>query len=155
MKRLYYLLLALPLAMFAACDDDDQLPEVSMTVEMSGGVKSDGVIYMLQGDTLSIDNIAVKSLTDKPATLGATTYYWDTFRVGTLVVAPYRFQFDTGDMPLGNHLLEIETSVYQVDKTPAFAVMGYKVAIVGDEADIPAGAEPLPPTPDNVTVKSQ
>ncbi|MDE6491370.1 MAG: hypothetical protein K2L49_09460 [Muribaculaceae bacterium] len=155
MKRLYYLLMALPMALFVACDNDDQLPEVSMTVDMSGGLKSDGIIYMVQGDTLSVDSIGVESLTGKPATLGATTYYWDTFRVGTLVVAPYSIQFDTGDMPLGNHLLEIETGIYQVDKTPAYAVMGYKVNIVKDPTDIPSDAVPLPSKPDNVNVKAQ
>lgn len=158
MKKLYYLLLALPLAFFASCDNDDDLPEVDITVEMSGGMVSDGVIYMVQGDTLTVDGITVKSLTDKPATTGATTYFWDYRPTATVIAAPYTMEFDTALTPVGNHLLQIQTGVYQVDKSAAFVTMSYKVTVVKSAEDIPSGATPMPEgpqTPENPTIKAQ
>ena len=34
MKKLFYLLFLLPLAFFAACDDDDNLPAVDFTLTL-------------------------------------------------------------------------------------------------------------------------
>lgn len=159
MKKLYYLLLALPLAFFASCDNDDDLPEVDMSVEMSGGMISDGVIYMVQGDTLSVESVSVKSLTDKPATAGATTYFWDYRPAATVIAAPYTMEFDTALTPVGNHLLQIQTGVYQVDKTAAFVVLSYKVKVVESAEEIPEGATPMPEgpqtPPESPSIKAQ
>lgn len=150
MKKLYYLILAmLPLVFFTACDnDDDNLPDVDINVYMSGALQYDGSLYVIQGDTLSVDSITVTPLEGtKAATLGNPTIFWDTFRVGTVVSNNYSFQFNTADMPVGNHYLGIRMGVYQVDKTLAFAVLGYKVVLVESADQIPAGATPVSTAP--------
>ncbi|WP_302986877.1 hypothetical protein [uncultured Muribaculum sp.] len=50
MKKLFYLLFALPLLLIS-CDDDNKLPDIQMNVEISGATKSDGVLYIVQGET--------------------------------------------------------------------------------------------------------
>lgn len=153
MKKLYYLILAmLPLVFFTAChDDDDNLPDVDINVYMSGALQADGNLYVVQGDTLSVDSITVTPLNGtKAATLGNPTIFWDTFRVGTVVSENFSFKFNTADMPVGNHFLGIRMGVYQVDKTLAFAVLGYKVVLVESADQIPAGATPVSVKPDDI-----
>ena len=60
MKKLYYtLLLALPMLYLASCDDDNNLPDVDVSIQIDGGVGVDGAIYVVQGDTLKIEGINV------------------------------------------------------------------------------------------------
>lgn len=138
MKRLYYLLLALPLALFASCDDDNDLPEVTFDVTMSGGVESNGEIYVVQGETLTVDEVKVTSDTNKAATLGATTYYWSGLPVGTTIVVPFSWEFNTADLEPGKYALQIQTNVYQTDKSPAVAMLSYVVNVVASAEDLPA-----------------
>ena len=57
MKKVFYLLLFLPLFMVSCDDNDDDFPKVKMSVEISGAKVVDRTIYVVQGDTLSIDSI--------------------------------------------------------------------------------------------------
>ena len=42
MKKLYYvLLMALPVLYFASCDDDNNLPDVDVSIQVDGGVSVD------------------------------------------------------------------------------------------------------------------
>ena len=143
MKRLYYLLLALPLAFFASCDDDNELPEVTFDVTMSGGVESNGQIYIVQGETLAVDEVKVTSDTDKTATLGATTYYWNGLPVGTTIVVPFAWEFDTTDLAPGAYGLQIQTNVYQTDKAPGVALLSYIVNVVESEDQLPSDGAAL------------
>ncbi|WP_303744271.1 hypothetical protein, partial [uncultured Muribaculum sp.] len=73
MKKLFYLLFALPLLLIS-CDDDNKLPDIQMNVEISGATKSDGVLYIVQGETLTIDKITVSSTSaTKGIALGGAT----------------------------------------------------------------------------------
>lgn len=145
-KSFFYLLLlaALPILGFTSCSDDDDLPNVDFSLEISGGVSVDGVIYVVQGDTLSIDAVNVTNVdSDKSALITAATYYWDAFRLGISTLPPYGFEIVTGEgTSLGKHELAIECPVYAVDKSPAIANVFYPVQIVADEADIPTGDTP-------------
>ena len=73
MKRFLYLLLALPLLGFIAtsCSDDDDLPDVTLSMDYSGATLTDGVFTVEQGDTLKINALKViPAEGTKPATLG-------------------------------------------------------------------------------------
>lgn len=141
MKKLYYfLIMALPVLFFAACDDDNNLPDVDVSISIDGGVRIDGVIYVVQGDTLSIESINVENRDqNKEALITSATYSWDYRYVGISVTPPFGAQFDTANMPLGDHLLQIECPLYAVDKSPAALYMAYKVKVVANADDIPAG----------------
>lgn len=153
MKNFLYLLMALPVLFgLSSCsdDDDNSLPEVNLSVSYSGATNVDGVLYVVEGDTFTIDGITVTPVEGtKAATLGATTYYWDYAPVATTIIEPFGMQLNTTGIPEGNHLLQIRSSVYQVDKSVATAYMAYKVTIVGAADDIPqpsgSGSDILPP----------
>lgn len=145
MKKIHLLLLsllALPLFMgLTSCNDDNDLPNVDMSIAISGGEAVDGKIYVVQGDTLTVEGITVTNLdSKKTATITAATYYWDYYRLGTAMIPPYGFQIVTTDeTTVGNHLLEIESPLYAVDKAPAVGIQVYDVVVVANASDIPSG----------------
>ncbi|MDE6496694.1 MAG: hypothetical protein K2L30_10710 [Duncaniella sp.] len=144
MKKFLYLLIALPaLLLVSSCsDDDNDLPNVSFQISYSGAVDVDDVLYVVQGDTLAIDAINVTPAEGtKPASLGATTYFWDYAPVASTITVPFSMDFDTEAVPVGRHLLQIRTSVFQVDKSVAFAEFAYKIMVVESADDIPAGSD--------------
>lgn len=145
-KILSLLLLTLPLAMgFTACSDDDDLPDVNMSITVSNATKIGDVIYVVQGDTLYIDSIAVvNNEAGKAAAITAATYYWDYQPLGTSMIPPYGFAIVTAapegefaGTPVGKHLLQIETPLLAVDKQLATAVLVYTVEVVASKDDIP------------------
>ncbi len=144
MKRFFYLLFVLPLFM-VSCSDDNDVPNVNVYAEFSGGTRVDDVIYVVQGDTFSIDGINIESLDKKSALIGGATYYWDYMRIGTTIEAPYSMEINTADLPVGNHLLQVEISIYAVDYSPCMGYMAYKIKIVPSADDIPSAANPDAP----------
>ena len=141
MKKLYYtLLLALPMLYLASCDDDNNLPDVDVSIQIDGGVGVDGAIYVVQGDTLKIEGInVINNEEGKEAVITSATYSWDYLLAGVSLTPPYGASFVTDDMAIGQHLLQIECPLYAVDKSPALMYMAYKVAIVETADDIPDG----------------
>ena len=141
MKKVFYLLLFLPLFM-VSCDDnhDDDFPRVKISVDISGAKVIDRTIYVVQGDTLTIDSIGVVSVDhNKEVVIAATSYYWDRMYVGTSTMPPFDISVDTGLLMAGRHLLQMRSSLLAVDYSPVVAILTYPVRIVEDEADIPDG----------------
>lgn len=165
MKKLFsLLLLALPLTFLAtSCSDDDDLPNVDITVKMSNCKKLDNTIYVVRGQTLDIDGITVKNLDgDKPALITQATYYWDYYVLGTSVIAPYGFQIATvapteevEGTPLGKHLLVIEMPVLAEDKSVATGIVDFVVQVVESEDQIPADAVTPGDTEQTVSLKKK
>lgn len=143
MKKLYYfLLLALPMFFVTSCDDDDSLPEVNITLDISGGVNVDKTLYVVAGDTLNIDGIVVTNLEkDKSAIITEAAYSWDYGPVFLSVNPPYGASFVTNESLIGNHLIQIQCPLYAVDKSPAVIHMSCKVTVVASADDIPAGTQ--------------
>lgn len=140
MKRFFYLLFALPLLM-VSCSDDNEIPNVDVYADFSGGTKVDDVIYVVQGETFTIESINIVNNDKQSALIGGATYYWDYMRVGATIISPYTFSFDTANLPVGNHLLQVEISIYAVDYAPCIGYMSYKIKIVPSATDIPGQEE--------------
>lgn len=151
MKRLLFALcLMLPLV-FTACDDDDDLPNVNFDVEFSNAVQDGGVVYVVRGQTLTIDGITVtNNESGKGAMITAASYFWDSYPLGTSVIAPYGFNINTTEQtPLGRHDLTIECPLYAEDKASSMVMIMFDVCVVADEADLPD----VSTTPDATHVK--
>lgn len=140
MKKLFYLLLLLiPLGLTSCHDDDDDLPNVDFDVTFDGAVIDNDVIYVVQGESFSVESVKVINRDPgKSAIITSATYFWDAFPLGTSVVDPYGFEIETSSTtPLGNHSLQISCPVYAVDKEMATALVTFTVCVVADEADLP------------------
>lgn len=137
-KFLFLLLAALPLV-FTACSDDDDLPNVDMTISLENGAYLDGTLYVVQGENLTISGITVKNLeSGKAAMITSADYYWDGYFLGTAIQPPFAFEIETTDKtPVGRHSLEIVSPLYAVDKDLAIAVLAYPVQVVASEDDMP------------------
>lgn len=157
MKKFLYLLPVLALGLLS-CHSDDDLPEVKMNVTMSGGVQGDdGVIYVVDGETLTVESVSAEPLNGKTTSVGATSYFIDGVPAGTSVVAPYRMSFSTVGWELGRvYLLQIRSGIFQVDKTPGFTLLTYKVATVAGTDDLPDdGGTSGSPEPESVVMTEQ
>lgn len=143
MKRILYLLLVLPLlGLISSCNDDKDLPQVSLSIDYTGATMQDGTLYVVQGDTLNIT--ALKAIPDegtKAATLGVVAYFWDGIPQGRTALSPYAISIKTNDMELGNHSLGVNATVLQVDKEVGFAIAQFPIVIVENNADNPDEAK--------------
>lgn len=156
MKKVIYLLFALPLFL-ASCHDDNKLPDVSLDVTMSGqtDITDKGVVVIPQGTPLVIEGISIaeSSVLKKDVALGGATYFWDYQLLNTNIVQPFGINIDTSSAPIGNHLLQIEIPVLAVGYSPATAYIAYKVSIVEPE-ETPENPDE-PSTPETVTITPQ
>ncbi|MCH5347524.1 MAG: hypothetical protein J1E63_10455 [Muribaculaceae bacterium] len=141
MKRLFYSLLILPLIALAACSEDDNVPQVTFDVAFEGATNVDGTFYVVQGDSLMVNAVTVTPVAGtKDASVGNVTYIWDYQPAGTMFVAPFGVAIPTSRQSLGEHLLQLDVTVLQVDKAVGTAILTYPVMIVKDVDEIPQGA---------------
>lgn len=141
MKKLFYLLFALPFMMVACSDDDNDLPKVDISVDFENVAEVDGSFYVVKGEPIEISAINVTNReAGKKALATAAIYYLDGYRLGASVISPFAFEISTDNLSAGEYNLNIETEVFAVDKAPAFAVLGYKIVVVDSADDIPSDA---------------
>lgn len=147
MKKLFYLLLmALPVIGMTSCDDDDDVPDVSLSATFEGVTRVDHTLYVVSGETIDIESINLIDNTKKGAVIGSASYFWDYYRLGGTIVAPYGMKINTEGVQLGSHLLQIKVSIYAVDYSPCVGYMEYPVKIVASESDIPTEGD-IEPSP--------
>lgn len=141
MRKLLFILMSvclLPIGL-SSCSDDDDLPDVSIDVKLSGAVCHNDTIYVAIGDTINITSITVTNREKgKKAVLGGATYFWDYYRIGATNLEPYSYSiYISPQTVLGNHSLEIVCPVYAEDKSTAEAYIFYNVLVVESEDDLP------------------
>jgi len=138
-KVFYYLMLMLPLSFVAvSCDDDDNdVPDVGIQATISGGTFQGDEIYVTQGDELVIDALTLVNRTNKEGALGAVSYYWDHYLIGTNITQPFELKIDTSDLPVGRHLLQAQMPIYVVDYPICYGYIQYYVNIVAPGDDVP------------------
>lgn len=142
-KYFYYLLLLLPLTLVAvACDDDDDdIPNVGIQATISGGTFEGDEIYVTQGDELVINALTLVNNTDKEGALGAVSYYWDHYLIGTNLTQPFELKLDTSDQPVGRHLLQAQMPIYVVDYPICWGYIQYYVNVVAPGEELPDGGD--------------
>lgn len=130
--------MALPVIFLASCHDDDDLPDVNMGMELSGGVVADGSIYVVEGDTLFVDSVSITSnITDKTAAIIALTYRLDGWPFVTVGQMPFATMVPTYNLEVGEHKFGFEGPIVQESKTPATAYSMYRLIVVSDSTQIP------------------
>lgn len=130
-------------AAFTSCDDDNDLPDVSMSITIDGGVfDTDGDIYVVQGDQLNVQSVnIINNIQGQAAAITYANYYWNYRLVAASTLPPFGCEALTdADTPVGKYELEISTNVLAVDKELATAVLDYDVIVVPDASMIPPTA---------------
>lgn len=136
MKRLFYLLFILPLIL-VSCDDDNELPDVKFNVEISGGKNVNGIIYVVKGDTLTVEKVEILSHNTKGAAMGEVSYFWDGLFLLTNPFPPYKINIATDRMLIDKHILEFNCPLYVVDSPILTAYFRYPVKLVEAPDSIP------------------
>ncbi len=142
MKKLFYLLFALPLLSLVACHDDDDIPNVEIIATFEGGTQVGDVYYVVQGDELQVTGVNLVNHGTKEAALGGVRYFWDYMPIGTTITAPYALNISTAEIPVGSHLLTAEMPIYAVGYSLCTGYMGKKIKIVAEAEDIPEVTTP-------------
>lgn len=148
MKKLYLYLFAAILPILglsmASCDDDDNMPNVSISFDFDQGTVVDGTVYVVQGDTVGIKAIdIVNNEAGKGAAITNVNYYWDGMFYAPAIFEPFAMIFPTSEnTPLGDHTISATCSVLAVDKTLASAIVNATVRVVASADDIPTPTSP-------------
>lgn len=139
MKKFLYLLLTIPaLGLLSACDNDDNVPQVSIQVDYEGAVEVGGTLYVVQDEPFSITAVTVTpDQGTGNALIGPISYAWNYVYAGTSEFAPYGMTFDTSVMNPGNHILQITGTIAQVNKPLVTLNLAYRVKVVASVEDIP------------------
>ena len=148
MKKLFNILFALPLLLTVACSNDNDIPNVSLSIETSGcwKVDNDSRIYVVEGDTMMINGIYVQSLDGKKAAITSATYYLNTIPYSEPFMAPYSTIIPSAYLKEGNNLLAASMIIGVVDYPIQSALAEWTVTLVPTKEDLPDGAvyTPLP-----------
>ncbi len=147
MKKLIYLLLVLPFALaFSSCSNDDNLPDVNVTLTFDNAVASDGAIYVVKDATLKLTGIETTPVDNsKAATLANVRFYWNYRPAPYMTWSEFPIEIPMAEMPLvdkGANLLGINAALLQVDKSIAYTSFNIPIVTVDSESDLPDGLQP-------------
>lgn len=130
MKKLFCLLLALPLMFLASCNDDDKVPQFDVKVVFGEGVTVDNnVITVEQGQPVTIESVSPENSDAKEIAFGAVTYQLDYGTGLTVTVQPYAMSFETATLPVGRHRLTMTFPVYAVGYSVVRSVVSYELNV--------------------------
>lgn len=146
MKKFFYsvLLAIMPVVALslASCSNDDDLPDVSIDLQVENGTMVDGTIYVVQGDTLNVTGIYVTNNdAGKDAAITNVRYYVDGYFIGESPFSPYpAYCITDAETPVGNYDLGVACTVLAPDKSIASAALSYPFRVVKSAEDIPGGS---------------
>ena len=136
MKKLYlFLLMILPLALLPACSDDDDIAQVDINVALKGVTDVNGVYYVVNGTPVQIESITATPTNGASTALYGVDYYLNYHLIGYSIVAP--FSADVNITKPGMNIMQIYTTVFQVDKTVTNAYVEIPFMLVESSDDIP------------------
>lgn len=144
MRKFLYLLLALPLlGFFTSCDDNEKnLPDVSLSIDYSGATEEDGVVSVIQGNTLEIEALKViPAEGTKDAMLTNVVYTIDNIAFAVAPQAPFAVNINTAELPVGEHYLGVRATVFQDGKSVGFAIARFKFNVLPNDNVEPGGDE--------------
>ena len=147
-KKLKYLLFALPVLMFASCNDDgSDIPQVSVktTIYDYYAVDSDpNTLYVTPDNKLTIGEIRIFSLDGEQAGIGEVTYFLNGQPFYVTAMPPYGVALPSKYLAPGVNTLGIEMSIAVVGYEVTYGYLNYKVVYVEDVESLPGGAVYVP-----------
>lgn len=140
MKKLLYLLLLIPAALFTSCDKDELAP-FDMTITLEGVTQLDGTFYAVAGQNITIQSLTATPVGGKNTALANVLFNFDgnpIFRDPWDTVGP--LTFSTMGFPAGTHYIGLTGNILQVDKPIQELAATYTLVLVPSEEDLPEGA---------------
>lgn len=137
MKKILFLLAALPMMMLMSCKDDNDLPDVDIYADIQGGTQVENAYYVVQGTPIDVAQVVLVNNGDKEASIGGVRYYLDYMPIGTSIVAPYSISIETAQLPVGRHLLQAEMPIYAVDYSICTGYLSKVITVVAEQEDVP------------------
>lgn len=145
MKKLLYLLIAMPFLMFVSCSDDaadmepDTVLTVDNTVEVSGVTLLNDTLYTVVGTTIELNGVAVKTVSPQPATLHSALYFLD----GNVIASKNRSaapNFTTDDNTVGKHTISVAATLRRADDSLTGVAINLPLVVVTDSSKLPKNA---------------
>lgn len=140
MKKLFYLLMLIPLGLFCSCDKDDFSP-FDMTLTLSGVTELNGSFYTVAGEEVTIESLTVDPVGGKATTVANVMFYLNNtplFRNPWAVDAPT--YFSTQNLNPGTYNIGVTGNLLQVDQSVNVFTSNFPLEIVADQEDLPEGA---------------
>lgn len=138
----YLAAILLPIAaifFLSSCSDDNDLPDVDISMTYSGAVKVDGTLYASNEEPMQITSLSATAVRpDKNAAITGVTYSLDGWVVAVTNQPPFAVEFDTSSLQPGRHLLTMSMTVAEEGCELAVAYQAVTLQIVPTDADIPA-----------------
>ena len=146
MKKLFYLLLLMPLAFLASCTNDDDLPEVDLKVTLSNVYQdsSNDKFYYVDAEgedeaPILIDSFSTvgqnSTVTNVRYGLNNIVRLWGTMPEED---EPSKLYVPTEYLQEGVNYINISATVLQVDKSIAQCVLDVPVYVVSSTDKLPA-----------------
>lgn len=142
MKKLFYLLLALPLALLASCSKEEVAP-FNMTLTMGNVTTSGTTFYAVQGEDVTIEGLEVQATGNSKTDVANVMFYLDGMPLLGIPGAPFNGTFSTANIPAGQHTIGVSGTLLQVDHSLKTIAVNYPFTIVESQDDLPSGADDL------------
>ena len=144
MKKLLYLLLVLPFAMMvSSCSNDNDLPNVDITMSFDKAAVKDGAVYVIQDAVFSITGITTKAVdSNQQSAIANVRYFWNGLPAPGLTWSSFPMEIDMAQMPQvekGANILGLRATLLETDKSMAFTAFNVPIVAVESEEDLPDG----------------
>lgn len=146
MKKLLYLLLVIPFAMmFSSCSNDNDLPNVDITMSFDNAVVKDGTVYVLQNEEFSITGLTTKAVdSNQQSAIVNVRYFWNGYPAPGLTWSNFPMVINMADMPQpesGNNILGLDATLLETDKSMSYCTLRIPIKAVDKVEDLPDGSQ--------------
>ncbi len=147
MKKLLYLLLVIPFAMmFSSCNNDDDLPNVNVTMSFDNAVVDNGTVYVLQDEEFSITGITTQAVnSNQQSAIVNVRYFWNGIPAQSLTWNGFPMQINMEEMPQpesGNNILGLNATLLETDKSISYCAIRVPIKAVESEDGLINGQTP-------------
>lgn len=144
MKKLLYLLLVIPFAMMvSSCSDDNDLPNVDITMTFDNAAVKDGSVYVLADDVFSITGLTTKAVdSNQQSAIVNVKYFWNGIPAPGLTWSSFPMEVNMEEMPLvekGANILGLQATLLETDKSMAYTAINLPIVAVENEEALPEG----------------
>lgn len=147
MKKLLYLLLVIPFAMMvSSCSNDNDLPNVDITMSFDNAVVKDGSVYVVQDSVFSITGLTTKAVdSNQQSAIVNVRYFWNGYPAPGLTWSNFPMKINMADMPQpesGNNILGLNATLLETDKSMSYCTLRIPIKAVEKVEDLPDGQQP-------------